>query len=189
MFKLGVVIAVVAAVCLMVPLAFGAKWSQTAKDEKSTGNLYSDAIYANCDIRELKANFARGKLKVQTVMRGKANEFAVMLNVNTAGDKRSDPEFVVAGDGTITKTGGVDDFGNYEKPKQVSGQANVTRKKGGKKVTISVPVKKVGDKKNTGYQAQTCGEGAVDVAPGGHHFRDKNYQGRPEYSFKSIRTR
>jgi hypothetical protein len=89
--------------------------------------------------------------------------------------------------GDLIKTGGVDEFGSYEDPK-VKATVPVTLKDGGKGIEFKVPVAKLGSPKTTGFQAKTCGEAAVDIAPGGDHFDDRNFTGRPDYQFKNIET-
>ena len=160
-------------------------------DPKDSGNLYEKSTYAPCDIRKVVAQVRRGKLVTEVTLRGKQNFVNTYLHLNTKGKKSSEPEYVVNpdsdGKGRLLKTGGVDDFGNNENETD-KGTVPVTAKDGGRSIQFKVPVNKLGSPKTTGFQARTCGEGSVDVAPGGDHFDDRNYTGRPDYQFKNIET-
>ena len=159
-------------------------------DPKDSGSLYEKSAYARCDIRTVAAQVKRGKLVVDVTLRGKQSFPNTYLHLNTKGKKGSEPEFVVGpGEpkGPLTKTGGIDDFGAFEDPKE-KGEVPVERKDGGKVIEFRVPLGKIGSPKTTGFQARTCGEGAVDIAPGGDHFDDRNYTGRPDFQHKNIET-
>ena len=164
----------------------------TVNDPKDSGNLYEKSAYAACDIRKVVAQVKRGKLVVDVTLRGKQKDFVnTYLHLNTKGNKGSEPEYVVnpSSDdkGDLIKTGGVDEFGNNEDPKD-KGTVTVKAIDGGQTIEFKVPVKKLGSPKTTGFQARTCGEGSVDIAPGADHFDDRNYTGRPDYQFKNIET-
>lgn len=160
-------------------------------DPKDSGNLYEKSTYAPCDIRKVVAQVKRGKLVTEVTLRGKQNFVNTYLHLNTKGKKSSEPEYVVNpdsdGKGRLLKTGGVDDFGNNENETD-KGTVPLTAKDGGKAAEFKVPLNKLGSPKTTGFQARTCGEGSVDIAPGGDHFDDRNYTGRPDYQFKNIET-
>jgi hypothetical protein len=186
-----------AALVLLVLLVVGAGpllgkgRTQKVSDERSSGTLYDDkSIYANCDIDKLAAKKARSSLQVKVFVRGNQKAFVnTGLNLNTRGSKRSDPEYWVRGaEGTLTKTGGIGDFGQPLKPKQV-GNAKVLVKSGGKLIQFQVPIKKLGKPRKTGVQAQTCGEGAVDIAPGGNYFDDTGFDGSVANKYANVKTR
>ena len=128
---------------------------------------------------------------MDVTLRGKQSFANTYLHLNTKGKKRSEPEFVVNpdsdGKGRLLKTGGVDDFGNNEDEKD-KGTVPLVRKDGGKVIEFKVPLSKIGSPDTTGFQARTCGEGSVDIAPGGTHFDDRSYTGRPDYEHKNIKT-
>ena len=189
-------LAIVFTACMLLALFAGSggaveSGQVVVDDPKDSGTLYEKSSYAPCDIRKVVAQVKRGKLVTEVTLRGKQNFVATYLHLNTKGKKKSDPEYVVNpdsdGKGRLLKTGGVDDFGNNEDEKD-KGTVPLTAQDGGKSVQFKVPVKKLGSPTTTGFQARTCGEGSVDIAPGATHFDDRNYTGRPDYQFKNIET-
>ena len=188
-------LALVFTTCMLLALFVGTGVAQDGQvvvdDPKDSGTLYEKSSYAACDIRKVVAEVKRGKLVVAVTMRGKQNFVNTYLHLNTQGKKRSGPEYVVNpdsdGKGRLLKTGGVDDFGNNKDEKDL-GTVPLNAQDGGKTAQFKVPVKKFGSPKTTGFQARTCGEGSVDIAPGGDHFDDRNYTGRPAYEYKNIKT-
>lgn len=157
-------------------------------DPKDSGKLYPKETYARCDISEVKAQVKRGnKLVVKTTLRGKQQGVGIYLNLNTKGSKSSDPEYVAYGE-TMFKTGGVGESGQYENQKVINRAVTAKLKNRDRAVQQEVKLKKVGKPKSIGFQSQTCGEGAVDLAPGKNHFDDTSYTGRPDYQFKKIKT-
>lgn len=192
--------AVISITCALLALAAGqasgsggaAQSGQvTVDDPKDSGSLYEKSAYAPCDLRKVVAQVKRGKLVVDATTRGKQNFVNTYLHLNTQGKKRSEPEYVVNpdsdGKGRLLKTGGVDEFGSNENEKD-KGTVPLTAQDGGKTTEFKVPLRKLGSPKTTGFQARTCGEGSVDIAPGGDHFDDRDYTGRPAYQFKNIET-
>ena len=190
-------LAIIFTTCMLFALFAGAggaveNGQVVVDDPKDSGSLYEKSAYAACDIRKVVAQVKRGKLVAEVTLRGKQKNFVnTYLHVNTQGNKRSEPEYVVNpdsdGKGRLIKTGGVDEFGNYEDQKD-KGEVPVKAGDGGQAIEFKVPLKKLGSPKTTGFQAKTCGEGSVDVAPGGDHFDDRNYTGRPDFQFKNIET-
>lgn len=178
---------------LASPAFAGGGRIQVIDDEHKTGKLYTAETYKNCDISKVKATVQSGELKVKTTFRGKLTGGSLRLNLSIGKSKKGAPDYFVdasgSGDeGFITKTGGVDEFGNPKDGESLKGKASVKAKKGGKDITIDVPLKHIGKPKRTGFQVQTCGEGAVDLAPGKNHVDDTKYQGRPDYQFAVIKT-
>ncbi|MGH2838150.1 MAG: hypothetical protein ACRDJY_07355 [Thermoleophilaceae bacterium] len=189
-------LALVFTTCMLLALFAGSggavETGQVSVDDpKDSGNLYEKSAYAPCDLRKVVAQVKRGKLVVDVTLRGKQNFVNAYLHLNTKGKKGSEPEYVVNPDsddkGVLYKTGGVDDFGNFEDPKD-KGRVVAKVLDGGKTVEFKVPLRKLGSPATTGFQARTCGEGSVDIAPGGNHFDDRSYTGRPAFEHKNIKT-
>jgi len=190
-------LAIVFTSCMLLALSAGSgaaveSGQVTVNDPKDSGSLYEKSAYAACDIRKVVAQIKRGKLVAEVTLRGKQKDFVnTYLHLNTKGNKRSEPEYVVNpssdGKGDLIKTGGVDEFGSNKDPKD-KGTVSVKANDGGQAIEFKVPVKKLGSPKTTGFQGKTCGEGAVDIAPGGDHFDDTKFTGRPDYEYKNIET-
>ncbi len=151
------------------------------KDGRDSGKLYDASTYAACDIREVKAQVKRRKtLIVKTTVRGKQDFPNVTLFLNVSGSKHSDPEFTVYQEST-TKNG--------KNPKDVKNAATVKLQNHGHSIRYDVKLKKVGRPKNkVGFQAKTCGEGAVDIAPGKNYFDDTKWTGEIDYQYKNIKV-
>lgn len=145
------------------------------KDERASGSLYPAASYARCDVLSLKAEKTRSTLVVTVGLRGKSPfGSSVTLHVNTKGGPASDPEYQVDSSGDVRRSG---DFRSM-------GTAGIAISKSGKVVTIDVPLAAIGKPRGTvAVQVQTCGEGAVDIAPGKHHFDDRSYDGTIEHRY------
>lgn len=137
------------------------------KDERASGSLYPASAYARCDIVSMSAEKTRRTLLVTLVMRGPSTFGSPAgLHVNTKGGPTSDPEFRIGQDGVVT-----------DAKFKSRGSAGVALTKRGKVVSFSVPLALLGKPKRVAVQAQTCGEGAVDIAPGAHYFDDRTYDG------------
>lgn len=142
------------------------------------GKFYDPETYARCDIRKVKATVKRGALVIKVTHRGK--EPNTDLNLNTRGGKRSDPEWKLTGSGTLYKAKDTSKFkGNA---------AKVKLKDRKKSIQWKLPLRKIGRPKKTGFQAQTCGEGAVDIAPGKSYYDDTSWDGTIDYQYKNIKT-
>lgn len=160
---------------------------ESVNDERSDGSLYDDpSIYAACDIDTLTAQRQTRFVQAKVTLRGKSDAYRVGLNLNTSGSGRSEPEYYTTGESLI-KTGGVNDFGSPEDP-QPKGEIKVALKAGGEQVVLKVPIRKLGRPRSTGVQAKTCGEGAVDIAPGKDYFDDTGFSGRVAYRYLEVKT-
>lgn len=150
------------------------------------GKFYEPETYKRCDIKEVKATVKRGALQVKVKHRGKqflpgtkqtwGNSY---LNINTRGGKTSSPEYQLNGDGWLW---------DYRKEKSTPDAAKVKFKDGNKSLQWKLPLRKIGRPSKTGFQAQTCGEGAVDIAPGGNYFDDTSFDGTVDHKYKNIKT-
>ena len=151
------------------------------KDSKDKGSLYPADIYKRCDIRQLKAT-VRGKNLIVTVkFTGKAETaFNTELRLNTAGSRVSDPEYVLSEVGTLFTAA----KGTY-----TPDAAKTSLKKGKTAQQWALPLKKIGKPKKVGLQAKTCGEGAVDIAPGSNYFDDTGWDGTIRNKYAYLRTR
>ncbi len=139
-------------------------------DPKDSGKLYDASSYAACDIREVKAQVKRRKtLVVKTTVRGTQKDFVnVTLFLNVSGSKHSDPEYTLYQDSDAAKAK-LQDHGHS--------------------IRYDVKLKKVGNPKGKiGFQAKTCGEGAVDIAPGKNYFDDTKWTGQIDYQYKNIKV-
>jgi hypothetical protein len=157
--------------------------NQIVKDPTDKGGKFYDAeTYARCDIKEVKATVKRGKLVVKVTHRGKQASSSHQLNLNTKGGKTSDPEYYLRRDF---------DGASLTKVKDLSttpDAAKVKLKNKKKALQYELPLRKIGRPKKTGFQAQTCGEGAVDIAPGGSYYDDVKWDGTIDYKYKNIKT-
>ena len=161
--------------------------NQVVKDPTDKGGkLYPAETYARCDIKTVKATVKRGDLQVKVTHRGKQVSPGTnkpfpntYLNLNTKGGKTSDPEYQLNGYGTLTK---LKDFSS----KQDAAKTKLKDKK--KSLQWKLPLRKLGRPKKTGFQAQTCGEGAVDIAPGKNYYDQKGWDGTIDYQYKNIKT-
>ncbi len=157
-------------------------------DPKDSGKLYDASSYAACDIREVKAQVKRRKtLVVKTTLRGKQDFPNVELYLNERGSKRSTPEYIVWQDGA-TKIDGINKAGEQKNPKFIENAATVKLQDHGRSVRYDVKLKKIGGPKKVGFQAKTCGEGAVDIAPGKNYFDDTKWTGKIDYQYKNIKV-
>lgn len=160
--------------------------SKTAKvnDERSNGKFYDKGIYAKCDIDKLSVTSKRGKLIVKANFRGRHEEFNSPLGIiyiNTKGGKKSNPEFTGSG-----YTG--ESIYTYKSYKDTGSDVKAKRTKKGKAESVEMPLKAFGrgvDK--LGVQIQTCGEGAVDIAPGKDYF-DKDYGDTIKFQFLNVKV-
>jgi hypothetical protein len=171
-------------------LAAGGEKREVADEKSPGGKLYDDPkIYANCDLRSLSVKKQGERLIVTAGLRGNQRRFVnTSLNLNTKGAKRSAPELVVDSGGNVFATGGVDADGNYRdyRPK---GTAKVSTKARGKRVVFKIGIGKLGGVAKVGVQAQTCGEGAVDIAPGGDYFDDTSFTGKVAHRYLALKLR
>jgi hypothetical protein len=138
------------------------------KDEPSSGSGYGDSE-RRCDIRSLEATILGKTLQVTAGMRGDQGESTnVGLRINVAGGGRSNPEFFVDGSGQIQAVRGDGDGGWDEAVDKGAGTVTIA----GRQVTWRLPLALLGRvaPKQIGVQAKSCGEGAIDVAPGPHSF-------------------
>lgn len=185
--RIGSVVVIGLLAVLLVGGYANAGDKKTAKynDERSTGGkFYPPSDYAPCDVDKLTVTSKRGKLIVKATFRGKHDKGRTVIDqlyVNTKGGGSSKPEFKSSGnDGaSVYEYKSYDDTGSKVKSK--------TTKKG-KGQSVELPLKTFGrgvDK--LGVQIQTCGEGAVDIAPGKDYFDDENYDGT--IKFKSLNVK
>lgn len=138
----------------------------TIRDERATGRLYDAKTYAACDVRQLTAERTARTLQVEAVYRARVQGGSVLVHVNTKGGATSDPEYQVSGD-SIMRVGS---------RSANTGTAAVTKQ--GATMSITIALSAIGNPRGAiGVQIQTCGEGATDVAPGGHYFDDTRYDG------------
>lgn len=143
------------------------------------GKLYDPKTYAACDIKQVKATVKGAQLVITVSTRGKQAFPNSYVNLNTKGSKRSAAEYQAQPSGGLVAIKG----GNFDQA-----GARTKQKKGGKALRFEIALKKIGGPRKTGFQAQTCGEGAVDIAPGGNYFDDKSFDGTVAHKYKSIRT-
>lgn len=143
------------------------------------GKFYEPETYARCDIRKVKATVKRGSLLIKATHRGKQASSSHRVSLNTRGGKRSDPEYYMTSGGGLTK---VDPY--KFKPDAVK----VKLKDKKKSWQYKLPLRKIGRPKKTGFQVQTCGEGAVDIAPGKSYYDDTSWDGTIDYQYKNIKT-
>lgn len=144
------------------------------------GKLYPPEVYAACDIRELKATVkGGGKLIVKVTTSGAQSFPNTSLNLNIEGSKKSDPEYRLGPDGALDDLG---DAGISEPA------AEVEQKDKKRALQFELPLRKIGSPKKTGLQAKTCGEGSVDIAPGGVYFDDSDFDGTVANRFAIIKT-
>ncbi|MDO8208796.1 carboxypeptidase-like regulatory domain-containing protein [Conexibacter sp. CPCC 206217] len=132
------------------------------KDERSSGTGYDDPrIEARCDISSLEATIQGSTLQAIVTSRGEVGETgSAQLRINTTGGGSSAPEFVVGDDGSVSTPNG-------SATSRGAGTVTVV----GRQMTFRVPLGLLGRAaKKLGVQAKTCGEGAVDVAPGPDYF-------------------
>ena len=154
--------------------------NQVVKDPTDRGGkFYGPEVYARCDIKQVKATVKRGSLVVKATHRGKLTFNSTQLNLNTRGGKTSDPEFRLDGDGGLT---------NNKSGKFVADSAKIKLKDRKKSLQWTLPLRKIGRPSKTGFQAQTCGEGAVDIAPGKSYYDDTSWDGKIDYQYKNIKT-
>ena len=160
--------------------------SAKIKDEKSKdGKFYDHKSYATCDIRKLSVKGKRGDLIVDAQFSGKSPSNGVgvidSIYVNTKGSGGSDPEF-------RSSSYEGEPIYNFKSQKETGSEvasSKVTKKGKGQQVVL--PLKAFGKKHGKfGVQIQTCGEGAVDIAPGKDYFNDENYDGTIKFSYLNI---
>lgn len=154
--------------------------AQVVKDPTDRGGkFYDPEIYASCDIKKVEATVKGASLFVTVSTRGKQEFPKSNLNLNTRGSKRSAAEYQARPYGglAVIKGNKFDEAG--AKTKQMNG---------GKALRFEIALKRIGGPKKTGFQAQTCGEGAVDIAPGGNYFDDTSFDGTVAPKYKSIKT-
>jgi hypothetical protein len=155
--------------------------AQVVKDPTDRGGkLYDPNVYAACDIEKVKATVKGGRLIATVSTRGKQQFPNSYLNLNTKGSKRSGPEYQAQPSGGLVMIKG---------NKFDADGANTKQKNKGKALRFEITLKKIGRPKKTGFQAQSCGEGAVDIAPGKNYFDDKSFDGTVAHKYKSIKTR
>ena len=163
--------------------AAGENRNVVVDDPKDSGSLYPKDVYARCDIREVKSQVQRGKLVTKVTLRGsqKGNP-NTDLYLNTKGRRRSEPEYLV--------TSGDEDGHLYRgfEDQKYKGTVPQKQKNRGKAIQFTIPLKKIGKPKKTGFQAKTCGEGAVDIAPGKTYFDDTSFNGRVDFQYANIKT-
>lgn len=169
-----VVLGAVAAVLALSGSALAANGDgKPIRDELSTGSGYAADVEARCDIRTLAAERAGSSLQVTVGLRKAAGEYVnLYLHVNTKGSGRSEPEFVVNSEGSVGPPN-----------RSPTGQGSVSKAQGGRQIVFQVPLRAIGSPRRIGVQAKTCGEGAVDIAPGRHYFGDRSWDGTIDYSY------
>lgn len=191
----AIAVAAVAVVAIGAPAQAGKKGVAKHDDEKSTGGkFYDQATYARCDIDWMSAKKKGKQLQVVTKFRGQADGGPIdTLWVNTKGNKRSAPEYSIRpGPETamIYKMQRVKNPPPGFPPTQAvdTGKTGKVKLKG-KKETVKLKASHVAKgKKKVGLQAQTCGEGAVDIAPGGHYFDDTGYDGTIDRKYLNVKV-
>ncbi len=159
----------------------GKKGSVKYNDEKSNGSFYDPGIYAACDIEKLSAKEKRNKITVNASYRGSDDPRGDRspigyFFVNTKGGNKSDPEYELSfysyDDVRIVKRRPVRNpepgYPDYELID--TGKTAKFNHKDKKDVVSKIPVSAFGKTNKVGFQIQTCGEGAVDIAPGGDYF-------------------
>ena len=150
------------------------------KDPKDRGGkFYEPETYARCDIRKVKATVKRGSLLIKATHRGKQASSSHRVSLNTKGSKKSDPEWFMTSSGGLTK---VDPY------KFKADAVKIKLKDKKKSWQYKLPLRKIGKPKKTGFQVQTCGEGAVDIAPGKSYYDDTSFDGTIDYKYKNIKT-
>ncbi|HYH59688.1 MAG TPA: carboxypeptidase-like regulatory domain-containing protein [Thermoleophilaceae bacterium] len=165
---------------LLVGGAFAAD-EDSIKDEKSTGGGENSE---RCDIRSLEVDKTKKSVVVTVGLRGAQKEFInTHLSINTSGNARSNPEFIVDQEGNVRKVVSVEN-GQPLTGFDVAGQGKATAS--GKNVIFKFPLRALGAAKKIGAQAQTCGEGAVDIAPGKDYFGDKSYDGSVDFQYLTV---
>ncbi|CAN5639288.1 hypothetical protein BH10ACT11_BH10ACT11_04340 [soil metagenome] len=181
-------------VIAVVPASAGKRKTAKYNDERSTGKLYDAKTYARCDIRKLTATSKRGKLVLQLTFRGKTpKDYGPPIDsmyINTKGAKKSKPEYFFGGydKAPVQKIKGFNGgFPDYDYDPD-SGKAKYKGNQKGKGQQVKVGLGNFGKHLNKiGVQAQTCGEGAVDIAPGSDYFRDKNYDGHIKFQSLELK--
>ena len=162
--------------------------SATTKDEKSKdGKFYDHETYARCDIRKLSVKGKRGDLIVGAQFAGKnpykGSTVIDSIYVNTKGSGGSDPEFR----SSSYEGEQIYEFKSGKETGSEVASSKVTNKGKGQQVVL--PLKAFGKKRGKfGVQIQTCGEGAVDIAPGKDYFNDDNYDGTIKFSYLNIKV-
>ncbi|MEZ5186192.1 MAG: hypothetical protein R2720_10640 [Candidatus Nanopelagicales bacterium] len=154
--------------------------TKTVKDPKDKGSLYPAEVYKRCDIRAVEATVQGNTLVIKVTHRGKTEVPNTTLRLNTKGSKRSDPEY------RLDESGGLSKTANNSYTPDVAKTKVKDRKKA---LEWQVPLKKIGKPKKVGFQAVTCGEGAVDIAPGGNYFDDTGWDGTLANKYAYIKTR
>lgn len=169
----GAALAASVAAGVVVGVVPGAS-AATVRDELSRGTMYSAETYAACDVRSLEAEIAGRTLQVTIGFRAAKGEgSSLLIHVNTRGGIRSAPEFGV-------NSSQISPAGRGGAP----ATERATTSYAGKQVTVTVPVAALGRVQGPiGVQVQTCGEGAVDVAPGGDYFDDREFSGDVDHRY------
>ena len=153
------------------------------------GKLYENKTYAQCDVTTVKATVKRGRLVIKMDFRGKKESGSLVVHLNTRGGKKSLPEYDIDNSGGLTKFKGPVKPEGYRDSTYKSEVAKVKLKNKMKSVQFELPLRKIGKPKNTGFQVQTCGEGATDIAPGGNYFNaGKKWDGTINRKYKDIKT-
>jgi hypothetical protein len=169
------------AAALIAGGALAADDDGSIKDEKSTGSGAGSGE-GTCDIRSLDVEKTAKVLEVTVGLRAGQTRFVnTLLHINTKGAAKSDPELKVSSDGSITEKLGIKDGIPQE---QNRGDAKVTVK--GKDVIFKIPLGALGASKTIGVQAETCGEGATDIAPGRDYFGDTTFQGEIDHQYLTV---
>ncbi len=155
--------------------------SVVVKDSKDRGSLYPADVYKRCDIRKMTAA-VRGNTLIITVRHGGKVEtaFNTELRINTAGSRASDPEYVLNEAGSLYTAA---------KDTYTPDVAKTSLKLRKTAQQWTLPLKKIGKPKRVGLQAKTCGEGAVDIAPGANYFDDTGWDGTIANKYAYLRTR
>lgn len=178
-------------------LAFGSlarAGNQRITDPKDFGKIYPASVYAACDVVSASAGHAgRNMLTHKVVVRGHFNKSGgswypnVNLNLNTNGGRRSYPELQINASGEIFKY--LPNPGTSPGFQQTKAKARVVVTSHGRAVVFKFKASVIKSlahgmhgrgrmlKNEYGWQVQTCGEGAVDLAPGGNFFDRTGWTG------------